>query len=162
MNTSAGLLLFRRIEAPGDAVEILLAHPGGPFWAKKDEHGWSIPKGEVDDGEAPLAAARREFEEELGHPPPDGDYQLLVELKGSKRISVWVLEADFDSNLFGRSPVSTTEIEWPPRSGRQVTIPEIDRVAWFTIEEAKTRLHKGQVAIVDQLVDFIRRGEPAS
>ncbi|MDA3038273.1 MAG: NUDIX domain-containing protein [Actinomycetota bacterium] len=159
MKTSAGLLLFRRTGASGNDVEILLAHPGGPFWAKKDQHGWSIPKGELDEGENPVAAARREFQEELGHPSPDGEYWLLVELGGPKRISVWALEADFDVTSFGRNPVSTTEVEWPPRSGKRVTIPEIDRIAWFNLAEAENRLHKGQVPIAGHLADVIRRSE---
>lgn len=159
MITSAGLLLYRRTQDSADDAEILLAHPGGPYWAKKDEHGWSIPKGEIDDGEDPMDAARREFAEEVGHPPPDGAYQLLVELKGSKRISIWVLETDFDLSLFGQRPVSTTEIEWPPRSGRRITIPEIDRLSWFSLSEAEVKLHKGQIPIVAHLLDFIRRNE---
>lgn len=162
MITSAGLLLYRRTKGSADDAEILLAHPGGPYWAKKDEHGWSIPKGEIDVGEDPRDAARREFAEEIGHPPPDGEYQLLVELKGSKRISIWVLEADFDVGLFGQRPVSTTEIEWPPRSGRRISIPEIDRLSWFSLGEAEVKLHKGQIPLVAHLLDFIHRSDTTS
>jgi predicted NUDIX family NTP pyrophosphohydrolase len=154
MLCSAGLLLFRRSAAD---IEILLAHPGGPFWAAKHEHAWSIPKGLVEPGEDPFGAAKREFEEELGHPPPTGEYVSLGELAGRKRIIAWAVEADFDPAAFARarddgSPISTTEIEWPPRSGRRLVIPEIDRVQWFDTEAARTSLHKGQVPLVDRLL----------
>ena len=154
MLRSAGLLLFRRNVGN---IEVLLAHPGGPFWAAKHEHAWSIPKGLVEPGEDPFVAAKREFEEELGQPPPTGEYMALGELAGRKRIIAWAVEAELDPASFARARdagglISTTEIEWPPRSGRRLVIPEIDRVQWFAIEAARTSLHKGQVPLVDRLL----------
>lgn len=137
--TSAGILLHRNGPA---GREVFLVHPGGPFWAKKDGAGWSIPKGLINPGESPEAAARREFAEEVGAVPP-GPLTLIGELKlsGSKRLIAYALEGDFDpaalvSNSF--------EMEWPPRSGRKQTFPEVDRAQWFTLIEAQSRLHLGQ------------------
>jgi predicted NUDIX family NTP pyrophosphohydrolase len=145
--TSAGLLLFRE---GARGVEVLLVHPGGPFWAGKDEHAWSIPKGELDEGEEPLPAALREFEEETGAPAPVGDPIPLepVRQPGGKRVLAWALRGDFDpaglkSNTFA--------IEWPPRSGRTATFPEVDRAAWFTLAEAASRIHRGQEGLLEQL-----------
>ncbi len=146
---SAGLLLFRRLD--GD-VEILIAHMGGPFWAKKDDGAWSIPKGEYDEGDDPLAAAQREFEEELGSPAVEGDLLDLGEVRQSsgKRVHAWAVEGDLDA----RSITSNTfEIEWPPRSGRMQEFPEVDRAAWVSPEIARAKLVKGQVAFVDRLVE---------
>ena len=145
--TSAALLLYR-IRA--GVIEVFIGHMGGPFWANKDERGWSIPKGEYDDTEAPLVAARREFEEETGSPPPEGAPVELGEVRqpSGKRIVAYALEGDFDpaglrSNTFA--------IEWPPRSGRQAEFPEIDRAAWFDLETARRKLVKGQVPFLDAL-----------
>ena len=138
--------MYRR---QGDAVEVLLAHPGGPFWARKDLGAWTLPKGEYDETEAPLEAACREFVEETGfrcHPPfePLGE----VRQKSGKRISAWAFEGDADPAAL-RSDFF--EMEWPPRSGRQQAFPEIDRVAWFGLEEARYKLIPGQAPFLDAL-----------
>ena len=123
---------------------------GGPFWARKDDGAWSIPKGEYDPGEDPLAAARREFEEEMGAPAPSGPVESLGEVRqaGGKVISVWCLRADFDT---GHVRSNTFTLEWPPRSGRMQQFPEIDQAQWFGIEAARRKLVRGQVAFLDQL-----------
>jgi predicted NUDIX family NTP pyrophosphohydrolase len=151
---SAGILLYR---GRGDALRLLLVHPGGPFWAKKDEGAWSIPKGEYDEGEDPLAVARREFEEELGSPTPAGDIIDLGELvqPSRKLITAFAVAGDFDtsrlrSNLF--------ELEWPPRSGRMQSFPEVDRAEWFTPDEARAKILPGQRPFIDCLLE--RLGEP--
>ena len=148
---SAGLLLYRRRDA---GWEVFLVHPGGPFWAKKDQHAWSIPKGELDDREDPLAAAKREFVEETGLAVPDGPFQALPPLKtsGGKIVHAFVVAADADAETV----VSNTfEIEWPPRSGRRRAFPEVDRAAWVDLETARTKLHKGQAGLVDALIDVL-------
>ncbi|QBI53367.1 NUDIX domain-containing protein [Streptomonospora litoralis] len=146
--TSAGLLLYRHGAA--GSVEVLIGHMGGPFWAKKDERGWSVPKGEYSAEEDPLAAARREFAEELGRPAPAGDPFALGEVRqsGGKTITCFALEGDFDTS---RIDGNTFELEWPPRSGRVREFPEIDRAAWFDLDTARTKLVKGQVRLVDLL-----------
>ena len=135
----------------GGLIEVLLVHPGGPFWATKDVHAWSIPKGEYDEGEDAEAVALREFEEELGSPPPDGPRLFLGEFgpRSRKRISAWALEADFDAT---QVVSNTFELEWPPRSGLVREFPEVDKAAWWTIDEARTKLHKGQAPILDALL----------
>ena len=159
---TAGIALLRT--AVGDAeVEVLLVHPGGPFWANKDIHGWSIPKGELDgdDGDdadhgadhevAVRRAARREFTEETGHPaPPEDQLVALPELKlsSSKRLRAFAAPGDLDPDTIASN---TFEMEWPPRSGRTQRFPEVDRAAWFTLTQARQRLHKGQVQLVDHL-----------
>ena len=147
MTRSAGILLHRSRDG---ALEVLLVHPGGPFWARKDEGAWSIPKGEHGDDEEPLAVARREFEEEIGRPPPEGPLLELGEVRqsGGKVVAAWALEADVDvseieSNSF--------EIEWPPRSGRMQSFPEIDRAEWFTLADAREKLNPAQVEFLDRL-----------
>ncbi len=148
MTTSAGLLLFR--ERDDGVLEVLLGHMGGPFWARRDEGAWSVPKGELEPGEDPLAAARREFAEELGHPPPDGPVLELGEIrqKAGKRVIAFAVEGDLD-------PVDivpgTFEMQWPPRSGRTQTFPEVDRVGWFDVTTAATRIVGGQVALLERL-----------
>ena len=151
---SAGLILHRR-NADG-VIEVLLVHPGGPFWAGKDDHAWSIPKGEHDEGEhdegeTAETVALREFEEELGSPPPDGSRLFLGEFgpPSRKRISAWALEADFDATHVASN---TFELEWPPRSGQIQEFPEVDRAAWWTIDTARTKIHKGQAPILDALL----------
>lgn len=149
--TSAGLLPFRT--ADGGELEVLLGHMGGPFWARKDEAAWSLFKGEYDPAEeAPEAVARREFEEETSQPAPGGDWLDLGEVKqsGGKRVRAWAVEApSLDPAVF----VSNTfTVEWPPRSGRQQDFPEIDRAAWFGLEEAETKLVKGQRPLLALLV----------
>ncbi len=153
---SAGILLFRR--APGAAEpEVLLAHPGGPFFANRDDGHWTIPKGEPDPDESDLfAVARREFEEETGHPAPAGtrDGGPPIELgtivpKGGKLVHAWAVEGDLDP---AKAVSNRFEMEWPPRSGRRQVFPEIDRVAWFSPAEARRRLKPTQVPFVDRLL----------
>ena len=146
-NRSAGLLLYRRQSA---AVEVLLVHPGGPFWARRDEGAWSIPKGEYGADEQPLAAARREFEEELGAPAPDGLPEDLGEIrqKAGKVVRAFALEGDLDVE---RIRSNTFELEWPPRSGRVIEVPEIDRAECFTIEEAGKKINPAQAELLDRL-----------
>ena len=144
---SAGILLYRRGTA---SLEVFLVHPGGPFWAKKDEAGWSIPKGVADPDEDHEAAALREFAEEVGAVPP-GDLLPLGSFRqsGGKTVVAYALEGDFDPAAL-RS--NTIEIDWPPRSGRKITIPEVDRAAWFTPEVAASKLHLGQRPILAALL----------
>jgi predicted NUDIX family NTP pyrophosphohydrolase len=147
--TSAGLLLFR-----GQAAElkVLLVHPGGPVWARRDAGVWSIPKGEYGDGEEALAAARREFAEELGSPAPDGDPIELGEIrqKSGKRVVAWALAGDLDATAI-RS--NTFTMQWPPRSGQMRAFPEVDRAGWFTLTEAREKLNPAQVAFVERLAE---------
>jgi predicted NUDIX family NTP pyrophosphohydrolase len=147
--TSAGLLLYRRT-ADGD-LEVLVAHPGGPFWARKDEGAWSLPKGEYAPGDDPLQAAYREFEEEIGLPVPPGRARPLGEVRqpGGKRVMAWALEADLD--LAGTRS-NTFELEWPKGSGNVREFPEVDRVAWVPLAVARTKLLRGQVAFLDLLL----------
>ena len=144
--TSAGLLMYRR---SGEGIEVLLVHPGGPFWAKKDEGAWSIPKGEIEDGEDPLAAARREFNEELGS-PVSGEFIELAPIRqaSGKVVHAWAVESDFDPATLTSGMFS---MEWPPRSGRQQHFPEVDRAEWFTIDEATRKINKAQIALLEQL-----------
>jgi predicted NUDIX family NTP pyrophosphohydrolase len=148
---SAGILLFRR---RAGTVEVLLAHPGGPFWARRDAGAWSVPKGEYDDDEPPQVAARREFTEELGLPVPDGPMLPLGEIKqrSGKVVIAWAIEADLDPSTV--TP-GTFELEWPRGSGRMVETPEIDRVAWWTLEEARLRMVSGQQPFLDRLTEPI-------
>lgn len=143
---SAGLLLYRR---RGAALEVLLVHPGGPFWARKDEGAWSIPKGEAASGEDLLACARREFAEETGA-AIDGEFRPLAPVRqaGGKQIFAWAVEGDIDaasvaSNRFG--------LEWPPRSGRVQEFPEVDRAAWFDLPSARRKINPGQRPLIDAL-----------
>jgi predicted NUDIX family NTP pyrophosphohydrolase len=148
---SAGLLLYRRTNRD---VEVLLVHPGGPFWAKKDDGAWSIPKGEYEIGEDPFEVAIREFEEELGvAPPPADDAVPLGELRqpSGKRVTAWALEGSVD---VGEVHSNTFPMEWPPRSGRMQEVPEVDRADWFDLETARRKLLKGQVAFLDRLPDL--------
>ena len=149
---SAGLLLYRRTSAGG--VEVLLAHPGGPLWATRDAGVWTVPKGEFHEGEEAWAVARREFEEETGNPAPDGDPIQLGEIrqKGGKLVEAWALEGDLDP-ASARS--NTFPFEWPPRSGRWITIPEIDRVEWFAPDEARQRIKDTQHPFIDRLLDVL-------
>ena len=156
--TSAGLLLHRR--GPDGGIEVLIGHMGGPFWARKDAGAWSIPKGEHGPDEDPLAVARREFEEELGSPVPATDLHPLGQVRQSsaKLLTVWAAEGDLDADAV-RS--NTFELEWPPRSGRLQEFPEIDRAAWFALDEARTRLVGSQVPFLDRLVDALAAAGPA-
>jgi predicted NUDIX family NTP pyrophosphohydrolase len=143
---TAGLLLYRRCSG---RWEVFLAHPGGPFWAKKDAYAWSIPKGMCDAGEQPLAAARREFEEETGF-RVEGPFRPLSALKQSsgKILHAWAVEHDCDPAAVRSNEFS---MEWPPRSGQMRSFPEIDRAAWFPLAEAATKIHKGQAPLLDEL-----------
>jgi predicted NUDIX family NTP pyrophosphohydrolase len=145
--------MFRR---PAGGLELLLAHPGGPFWSRRDAAAWTLPKGEIAEGEDPLAAAQREFLEETGFAsaPP---YLLLGELrqKSGKRITAWAFEGDADPSALVSNPF---EMEWPPRSGRMQRFPEIDRVAWFTPPQARVKLIAGQAPFVDALEALLAAG----
>jgi predicted NUDIX family NTP pyrophosphohydrolase len=144
---SAGILLYRRREG---GIEVLLVHPGGPFWARKDEGAWSIPKGEYETAEDPLAAARREFEEETGA-RAEGEAVVLGSFRQSaaKTVDAWAIEGEFDPATLKSN---TFTMEWPPRSGRMLEVPEVDRAAWFTPEEAARKLLKGQRQILEALL----------
>jgi predicted NUDIX family NTP pyrophosphohydrolase len=144
---SAGLLLHRR---RAGALEVLLVHPGGPAWAKRDLGAWSIPKGEHEPGEEPLNAAKREFEEELGVQAPDGPVQDLGEIRqrAGKRVRAWALRGELDVS---RITSNTIPFEWPPRSGKTIEIPEVDRAEWFGLEEAREKINVGQVPLLDRL-----------
>lgn len=144
---SAGLLLYRR---QNTVIEVLLVHPGGPFWAKKDAGAWSIPKGEFTDEEEPVVAARREFAEELGTPAPVGSLVSLGSIRQSsgKMVYIWTQEADFDISFVHSNEVS---IEWPPKSGEQQLFPEVDRAGWFRLKIAQRKLVKGQVPFIEKL-----------
>jgi predicted NUDIX family NTP pyrophosphohydrolase len=149
---SAGLVLYRR--SAGGELQVLLVHPGGPFWAGKDTGAWSIPKGEHDEGEDPEAAAGREFREELGVEPPPPPWLALGEVvqTGGKRVRAWAVEGDLETS----SVVSNTfEMEWPPRSGRHASFPEVDEAAWATVPAARDKLHAGQVPLLDRLLDAL-------
>jgi predicted NUDIX family NTP pyrophosphohydrolase len=145
--TSAGVLLFRR-RASG--LEVLIGHPGGPAWVRKDHGHWTVPKGEIEPGEEPLAVARREFQEETGHPVPAGPMIELGEIrqKGGKLVLAWGVEGDLDP---ATAVSNSYELEWPPRSGQLQSFPEIDRVAWFDLEQAALRLKATQVPFLERL-----------
>ncbi len=148
---SAGLLLFRR---PSAVLEVLLVHMGGPFWAKRDEGAWSIPKGEFTAEEDPLAAARREFQEETGV-APTGEFLPLEPTRqpSGKIIHAWAVEGDLDPATVKSN---TFMLEWPSRSGRWQEFPEIDRAAWLPVEEAKRKILKGQAPLLEQLAEKLR------
>jgi len=143
---SAGILMFRR---RGGELEVFAVHPGGPFWAKKDDGAWSIPKGEYTPEEDALAAARREFTEETGF-AAEGTFMPLQELRqpSGKVIKAWAVEGDCDA---AQCHSNTFSMEWPPKSGKMKEFPEVDRAAWFPLETARTKLTKGQVGFLDQL-----------
>jgi predicted NUDIX family NTP pyrophosphohydrolase len=143
---SAGVLLYRNINS---LLEVFLVHPGGPFFKNKDEGSWSIPKGEFSDDEEGLAAAKREFEEETGQ-AIDGEFISLgtIRQKNGKTVYAWAIEGDINhETIFS----NTCEVEWPPRSGKKLTIPEIDRAAWFMVDEAKQKINPAQAELIDRL-----------
>jgi predicted NUDIX family NTP pyrophosphohydrolase len=149
MKKSFGILLFRR----RDELEFLLVHPGGPFWKNKHNGTWSVPKGEGMDLEEPLAAAKREFQEEVGL-LPDGEFIELEPIiqKGNKQVYCWAVEGDFDatttkSNVFG--------LEWPPRSGKFISIPEVDEARWFTYADAASHINERQKKLLDELIQIL-------
>jgi predicted NUDIX family NTP pyrophosphohydrolase len=149
---SAGLLLYRVSE--DGVVEVLLAHPGGPFWARKDAGAWSIPKGEYGPDEDPLAAARREFEEELGTVAPDGPVTDLGEVKqkSGKIVSAWAVAGDLDVSGITSN---TVEVQWPPRSGKLLEIPEVDRAQWFGLQAAREKINPAQTELLDRLAEIL-------
>ena len=151
---SAGLLIHR---GGGASLEVLLVHPGGPFWAKKDDGAWFIPKGEIEPGEDALAAARREFAEEIGMPAPAGEALPLgsVKNKGGKLIEAWALAGDLDLSGFKSNLFS---MEWPPRSGKQREFPEVDRAQYFGIELATQKMHPAEQPLLQRLLVLLLRG----
>jgi predicted NUDIX family NTP pyrophosphohydrolase len=152
---SAGLLLYRRGNQDAEIVlEVLLGHMGGPFWARKDDGAWSMPKGEYEPGEDPLAAAKREFEEELGSAPPLVIWRDLgsVSQPGGKRVTAWAAEADFDA---AGAVSNTFELQWPPGSGQMRSFPEIDKASWFTAQVAVVKLVRGQRPFIDRLQEMV-------
>ena len=155
---SAGLLLYRIADG---TVEVLIGHPGGPFWARKDDGAWSIPKGEYVEGEDPWSAAQREFQEELGKEPPDGPRIEFAPLRqpSGKIVTAFAVRGDLDLD----GTVSNTfEMEWPKGSGKIREYPEIDRVGWFSVAEARSKLLKGQRPLLDHLVDALEDDGPAA
>jgi len=153
---SAGLLLYRR--SSGGGVEVLLVHPGGPFWARKDAGAWSIPKGEYGDGDDPAARAEEEFAEELGQRAPPGPRLDLGEVRqaGGKRVRAWAVYGDIDART---TTSNTFEMEWPPRSGEHRAFPEVDRAEWFSMDEARTKLLAGQLPLLERLESATRGGD---
>jgi predicted NUDIX family NTP pyrophosphohydrolase len=148
---SAGIVLYRR---RGPAIEVLLVHPGGPYWAKKDAGAWSIPKGEFGAGEAPADAARREFIEEIGHDPGAGLASLGIFMQSrTKSVHAFAVEGDLDPATVTSN---TFELEWPPRSGTMQPFPEIDRAAWLTLDDARARIVTGQRPILDALAQHTK------
>jgi predicted NUDIX family NTP pyrophosphohydrolase len=148
---SAGVLLYRRRRG---VVEVLLGHMGGPFWARRHAGAWTIPKGGCEPGEEPLAAAQREFREEFGIDVPSSHFVELGTFEQSRRklVSVWAAEGDLDAAAI----VSTTfELEWPPKSGRVQQFPEIDRAAWFSLDDARTIVVTGQIAALNRLAEML-------
>jgi len=159
MIRSAGLLLYRRPD--GGRLEVMLGHMGGPYWSRKDSRAWSIPKGQQEQGETGLEAARREFEEEIGRLPPEGEPLALGTVRqggGRKIVEAWAIEADIDV-----SEIDSTsfEMEWPPRSGKLREFPEFDRAAWFEVDAARHRIVRAQAAFLDRLVEKLIAGPPA-
>ncbi len=146
--TSAGILLHRET---GDGLEVLLVHPGGPFWARRDAGAWSIPKGEYSSDEDPLEAARREFAEELGSAAPAGEPADLGEIRqrSGKVVHAWALAGDVDTTQIQSN---TFTLEWPPRSGRTSEFPEVDRAAWFDLDRAREKINPAQAAFLDRLL----------
>ncbi|MFH8976885.1 NUDIX domain-containing protein [Streptomyces sp. NPDC017890] len=153
MRRSAGLLLYRHVgRGPGRDLQVLLGHMGGPFYARRDAGAWTVPKGEYDPAEPAWEAARREFEEELGLPPPEGEAVPLGEVRqaGGKVVTVWAVEAGLDP---ATAVPGTFRMEWPPRSGRIEEFPELDRVAWFPVDRAREVIVKAQAAFLDRLAE---------
>lgn len=149
---SAGILLYR---LSGGVPEVLLVHPGGPFWARRDAGAWSVPKGEYEDGDDPLASALREFEEETGAALESGELVELgdVKQKSGKVVRAWAAEGDLDPDAVHSN---TFTMEWPPRSGRMAEFPEIDRAGWFGIDDAREKLNPAQAEFLDRLLGLLR------
>lgn len=151
--TSAGVLLYRRT---GSLLEVFLVHPGGPFWAKKEDGAWSIPKGEFAEGEDPVAVAKREFEEETGF-PLKGALEALEPVKqtGGKIVYAWASEGEIDASAIHSN---TFSIEWPPHSGKNQEFPEVDRASWFDPDTARRKILKSQMPLLEQLWEKLREG----
>jgi predicted NUDIX family NTP pyrophosphohydrolase len=149
---SAGILLHR--PGPGGAPEVLLVHPGGPYWARRDDGAWSIPKGEVEEGEDPAAVAEREFAEEIGRPAPAGPRHALGEVTqaGGKRVLAWAVEGSVDADAVSSNHF---ELQWPPRSGRIQSFPEVDRAYWADEAEARRMLVPAQCGLLDRLLELL-------
>jgi predicted NUDIX family NTP pyrophosphohydrolase len=151
--TSAGILVYRRT---GQGVDFLLGHPGGPLWAQKDRGAWMVPKGLIEPGEAPLLAALREFEEETGLKPPAGGRPLTsLRQAGGKTVLCWAVEGDLDLTAF---KPGTFEMEWPPRSGRRATFPELNRIAYFDSTEALLRVLPSQALLIHETLQSMKAG----
>lgn len=157
MKTSAGLLMYRFAQG---ALEVLLAHPGGPFFRNKDDGAWTLPKGELEPGEEPLACARREFREETGIEPGAALLPLgEIRQRAGKRVLAWAFEGAWDGA--GPPPSNTFELEWPPRSGRRMSFPEVDRLQFFGLEQARQKISPAQVELLERLVRALAtRGAP--
>jgi predicted NUDIX family NTP pyrophosphohydrolase len=152
MTRSAGLLIYRW--GDGGELEVMLGHMGGPYWSRKDAAAWSIPKGQREEGEDALETARREFEEEIGRPPPDGEVVALGDVRqsgGRKIVEAWAIEGDMDVSEIQSAGF---EMEWPPRSGKLREFPEFDRAAWFDVDTARGHIVKAQAAFLDRLVEL--------
>lgn len=152
MKQSAGLLIYRQKE---NRIEVLIVHPGGPYFAKKDKGVWGIPKGNIDGGETPLEAAKREFQEEIGLSPPEDKLIELGEIKypsGSKSIIAWAIEGDIDVSSFKSN---TLQLEWPPRSGKMQDFPEVDRAEWCNLETASVKMFGPQVILLERLAEIL-------
>ncbi len=154
---SSGILLYRDRDG---TTEFLLIHPGGPYWARKDEGAWSIPKGGIEEDEDSRTAALRELDEELGPARPELDPEALIDLgqvrqRAGKVVDAWAAEGDFDPAALDSN---TFEMEWPPRSGREVVFPEVDRADWFALEEARRKLLPAQGEFLDRLLGHLERG----
>lgn len=149
---SAGILVYRKRH---DTVDVLFVHPGGPYWAKHDKGVWSIPKGEHEPDEDMFAAAKREYQEEIGSPAPDGDYLELgdTKLKSGKVITAWAVEGNVDPNTIKSNAIS---IEWPPKSGQMQEFPEVDRAEWFPIEIAIIKVHPAQAVFIERLAALLK------
>lgn len=158
MKESAGLLLYR---PAGDGTEVLLVHPGGPFWSRKEAGAWSIPKGEVAGGESAIAVARREFEEELGQPPPDAAFMPLgmIRQAGGKVVRAWAAPGDLD---VAQARSMTFELEWPPRSGKTQRFPEVDKAGWFDLDVARRLILPAQTDFIDRLEAQLKEGRTHS
>lgn len=151
MRTSAGILLYRKKD---QSIEIFLVHPGGPFWKGKEKAAWSVPKGEFTEGEDPLTVAKREFEEETGQ-TVEGNFMELnpVQQKGGKMVYAWAVEGNADAeNIVS----NTFKQEWPPNSGKWMTLPEVDKAGWFTMEEAKAKINAAQAGLIDDLMERLK------
>jgi predicted NUDIX family NTP pyrophosphohydrolase len=154
MKRSAGILAFRK---SGVSCEVFLVHPGGPFWKNKDEHAWSVPKGEFGEEENPFDAALREFREETGF-TITGNFVELKPIKqpGGKIVHVWAVEANFDP---AEIKCNTFMMEWPPGSGKEIEVPEVDKAEWFTLQSACQKIHKGQIPVIEQFESWLYSGK---